>query len=33
MGFSMILIVEKKVVKVVSFIKGGDVDIIRFKWI
>lgn len=32
-GSSMILIAEKKVVKVASLIKGGDVDIIRPKWI
>ncbi|CAM1510191.1 Fc.00g005260.m01.CDS01 [Cosmosporella sp. VM-42] len=32
-GTNMVLIADKKVVKVASLIKGGDVDIIRPKWI
>lgn len=33
LGTNMVLIADKKVVKVASLIKGGDVDIIRPKWI
>lgn len=32
-GTNMVLIADKKVVKVASLIKGGDVDIIRPRWI
>ncbi|KAL6915988.1 hypothetical protein ACHAPO_005441 [Fusarium lateritium] len=32
-GTNMVLIGDKKVVKVASLIKGGDVDIIRPKWV
>lgn len=32
-GTNMVLVADKKVVKVASLIKGGDVDIIKSKWI
>ncbi|KAH7144494.1 hypothetical protein B0J13DRAFT_443852 [Dactylonectria estremocensis] len=32
-GTNMVLIADKKVVKVASLIKGGDVDLIRPKWL
>ncbi|KAF4982645.1 hypothetical protein FZEAL_1752 [Fusarium zealandicum] len=32
-GTNMVLLADKKVVKVASLIKGGDVDIIRPKWL